>query len=63
LDYSLITQENDVDYAIRLTKKNKIAAIPISVFNTNGLDNKMLRFCFAKKNETLKKAADVLCTI
>ena len=63
LDYSAITEENDIDYAIRLTKKNKIAAIPISVFNTNGLDNKMLRFCFAKKNETLKKAADVLCTI
>ena len=63
LDYSLITEENDINYAIRLTKENKIAAIPISVFNTNGLDNKMLRFCFAKRNETLKKAADVLCTI
>lgn len=63
LDYSLITEENDIDYAVRLTKENKIAAIPISVFNTDGLDNKMLRFCFAKKNETLKKAADVLCTI
>jgi methionine aminotransferase len=60
LDYSDITQEHDVDFAKRLTIENKIASIPISVFNDNGLDNKVLRFCFAKTEDTLKKAADIL---
>ncbi len=60
LEYSDITDENDVDFAKRLTIKNKIASIPMSVFNENNLDNKMLRFCFAKTNETIKKAAEIL---
>ena len=63
LDYSDITNENDVEYATRLVKEHKIASIPISPFNTNGLDPKVLRFCFAKKNETLEKAAEILCKI
>ncbi|MBO6880848.1 methionine aminotransferase [Winogradskyella sp.] len=60
LDYSEITDEHDMDFAKRLTKKFKIASIPLSVFNENGKDDKVLRFCFAKTNETLVKAADVL---
>ncbi|MEO8935028.1 MAG: methionine aminotransferase [Xanthomarina sp.] len=60
LDYSKITQEYDVDFAKRLTIENGLAAIPLSVFNENKLDNKVLRFCFAKTDETLKKAADIL---
>lgn len=63
LNYSKITNENDVDYAVRLAKESKIASIPISVFNVDKLDTKTLRFCFAKKNETLEKAADILCAI
>ena len=63
LNYSTITQENDVDYAKRLVKEHKIAGIPISVFNTDNLDTKMLRFCFAKTKETLEKAAEILCKI
>ncbi|WP_139957188.1 methionine aminotransferase [Flavicella sediminum] len=63
LDYTNITQEHDVDYAIRMVKEHKIASIPISPFNTNAIDPKTLRFCFAKKDETLKKAADLLCKI
>lgn len=63
LDYSAITDEKDTDFAIRLTKEHKIAAIPVSVFNDNGLDQKLLRFCFAKKEETLKKAAEILCVV
>ena len=63
LDYSNITRENDVDYAKRLTIDHKIAAIPLSAFNTDGLDNKVLRFCFAKTDETLKQASDILNTI
>lgn len=63
LDYSAITDEKDTDFAIRLTKEHKIAAIPVSVFNDNGLDQKLLRFCFAKKEETLKKAAEILSVV
>jgi len=63
LDYSAITDENDVDFAKRLAIEHQIAAIPISVFNTDGLDQKMLRFCFAKKEETLQRAIEILCSI
>lgn len=60
LDYSEITDEHDVDFAKRLTKEFKIASIPLSVFNENGTDDKVLRFCFAKTNETLVKASEIL---
>jgi methionine aminotransferase len=60
LNYSDITDENDVAFAKRLVKEHKIASIPLSVFNSNGQDDKVLRFCFAKNNETLKRAAEIL---
>ncbi len=63
LNYSAITNENDVDFAKGLAKSYKIASIPISVFNVNNLDTNMLRFCFAKKKETLEKAAEIICSI
>ncbi len=63
LDYSEITDEQDVDFAKRLTKEFKIASIPLSVFNENSKDDKVLRFCFAKTDETLIKASEILCRI
>lgn len=63
LDYSEITDEYDVDFAKRLTKEFKIASIPLSVFNANDKDDKVLRFCFAKTEETLVRAAEILCKI
>ncbi|WP_179353018.1 methionine aminotransferase [Winogradskyella vidalii] len=60
LDYSEITDEYDVDFAKRLTAEFKIASIPLSVFNTNNHDDKVLRFCFAKTDETLVRAAEIL---
>ncbi|WP_298556499.1 methionine aminotransferase [uncultured Algibacter sp.] len=60
LDYSKITQEHDVDFAKKLTREFGLASIPLSVFNENNLDNKLLRFCFAKKDDTLKRAAEIL---
>ncbi|MBL7891607.1 MAG: methionine aminotransferase [Bacteroidia bacterium] len=60
LDYSKITNEKDTEYAIRLIKEAGVASIPISVFYHKPIDNKMLRFCFAKKDETLEKAATIL---
>ena len=63
LNYSAISDEKDTDFAIRLTKEFKIASIPLSVFYHENVDNKLLRFCFAKKEETLEKAAEILCKI
>ena len=60
LNFKKITKESDYDFAVRLTKEQKIAAIPISVFNENKYDSKVLRFCFAKTDDTLKKAAEIL---
>lgn len=63
LDYSAITKEKDFDFAVRLTKENKIASIPVSSFYNKKTDNKILRFCFAKTNDTLEQAAERLCSI
>lgn len=63
LNYAKITDEYDVDFAKKLTIEHKVASIPLSVFNENGLDEKMLRFCFAKTDDTLKKAAEILNNI
>ncbi|MFY8107970.1 MAG: methionine aminotransferase [Bacteroidia bacterium] len=63
LNYAKITQERDVDFAIRLTKEFKVASIPTSVFYKMKTDNNVLRFCFAKSNETLEKAAEKLMKV
>ena len=60
LDYSRITDEKDTDFAIRLTREFNVASIPVSVFYHHPPDQKVLRFCFAKTNETLEKAAERL---
>lgn len=60
LRYNNLSKEKDTNYAIRLTKEFGIASIPISVFYHNSIDNKVLRFCFAKKEETLERAAEIL---
>ena len=60
LNFKNITDESDFDFAVRLTKEQKIAGIPISVFNENKYDSKVLRFCFAKTDDTLKKAAEII---
>jgi methionine aminotransferase len=63
LDYSGITQEKDTEFAKRMTKEFGVASIPISVFYHESVDNKILRFCFAKTNETLEHAAERLLKI
>jgi len=60
LSYSKITDKKDTDYAIELTKKHHVASIPVSVFYQKNIDDKVLRFCVAKKEETLLKAAEIL---
>ena len=63
MDYSEITNEGDVEFSERLIKEYKLASIPISVFNIDNKDNHQLRFCFAKTDETLEKAAEILINI
>jgi methionine transaminase len=58
--YRGITNENEKDFAIRLTKDYGVATIPTSAFYKNGTDNKVLRFCFSKKENTLEEAANRL---
>jgi methionine aminotransferase len=54
--YANFSTEPDSDLAVRLTKEYGVATIPVSAFYQQGNDNKVLRFCFAKKEETLEKA-------
>jgi len=63
LDYKKISDENERDFAIRITREFGVASVPVSPFYHDGQDNKVLRFCFAKTDETLEKAAQILCRI
>ncbi len=63
LDYSAISDESELDFARRITIEFGVASIPVSVFYNQPIENKTLRFCFAKKEETLEKAAHILCKI
>ena len=58
--YHRISDEGDRDFAIRLTKEAGVATIPVSSFYHNGKDDKVLRFCFSKKKETLEAAVSRL---
>lgn len=63
LDYSAISDEPDTVFAKRITVEHGVASIPPSVFYHKNNDYRTLRFCFAKKDETLEKAAEKLCRI
>ena len=63
VSYKNISDEIDTDFCVRLTKERKVSAIPISVFYHNPVHEGVIRFCFAKKPDTLKKAAEILCKI
>ena len=62
-DYSAITDEPDVDLCKRLITDHGLAAVPISVFYSDKIDNQVIRFCFAKDDETLEKGAEILCQL
>lgn len=61
--YERISDEPDKDLAIRLTKEAGVATIPVSAFYQNGKDDKVLRFCFSKKKETLEAAVEKLIKV
>ncbi|MCH8034658.1 MAG: aminotransferase class I/II-fold pyridoxal phosphate-dependent enzyme [Bacteroidetes bacterium] len=63
LDYSDVSKLNDMKFSEYLAKEKKIAAIPNSPFYDRGDTNKIIRICFAKRDEVLLKAADILSRI
>jgi methionine aminotransferase len=63
LCYDEISDEKDTDLAIRLTREHGVASIPVSVFYRRPPAHKVLRFCFAKSEETLARGAEILCRI
>ena len=63
LDYSRISDEPELAFAKRLTVEHGVAAIPPSALYHQKEDHSVLRFCFAKKTETLERAAEKLCRI
>ncbi|MEJ2603236.1 MAG: pyridoxal phosphate-dependent aminotransferase [Gammaproteobacteria bacterium] len=62
-DYGGISEEPDTEFARRLTREHGVAAIPVSVFYDSAPERRIVRFCFAKEEETLARAADRLCRI
>ncbi|HYC86079.1 MAG TPA: methionine aminotransferase [Chryseosolibacter sp.] len=60
LSYSRISSKSDLDMAEELTRTAKVAAIPLSVFYKDRTDNRLLRFCFAKREDTLERACEIL---
>ncbi|MEQ1573669.1 MAG: methionine aminotransferase [Vicinamibacterales bacterium] len=63
LDYSAITEEPDEAFALRLIRDHGVAAIPVSPFLQGADPGPVLRFCFAKRDETLEFAAERLCRV
>jgi len=62
-DYSEISNEPDMQFCQRLTIETGVAAIPTSAFYLQNPNHRLIRFCFAKKEETLRQAAEKLCKI
>ena len=61
--YDRISDEPDTEFVKSLIQSSGVAALPISVFNADGKDDRIIRFCFAKTDETLIQAAKQLCQI
>lgn len=59
-DYSAISDEPDTEFAKRLILEHGVAAIPVSVFYSSHKQERVIRLCFAKKEETLERAAAIL---
>ena len=63
MDYSMITDEGDAEFALRLIREHGVATIPLSPFLHGEQAGTVLRFCFAKRAETLERAAERLCRV
>jgi methionine aminotransferase len=60
LSYDGLSDKKEKEMAEWMTRRHKVASIPVSVFYNDNTDQKLLRFCFAKKEETLSKAGEIL---
>lgn len=63
VDYSAISTQSELDFCKWLTTEVGVAAIPMSAFHQDPVENKTIRFCFAKKEETLSRALERLATL
>src|SRR5690606_6767983 len=60
MEYSNFSDLGDKDFSIWLTKEKKVCTVPVSAFYHDQQDTGKVRFCFAKKEETIDKAAEFL---
>ena len=63
VDYSAISEEPEESFCRRLTTETGVAAIPLSAFYQGGFEQRIVRFCFAKKDETLTAALQRLAAL
>ncbi|WDF68599.1 methionine aminotransferase [Sphingobacterium oryzagri] len=63
VDYSRISDLNELAFAEQLTRENKLASIPVSAFYSKPVEQQLLRLCFAKDQDTLSRAIDLLHTL
>jgi methionine aminotransferase len=63
VDYSAVSDQTEVDFCRRLTTEIGVAAIPLSVFYEQGFEQRIVRFCFAKRDETLQAALERLARL
>ena len=62
-DYSQISDLPDMEFASWMTKEKGVAVIPLSPFYQDPPDTRIIRFCFAKQNDTLLQAAEIICSL
>ncbi|MCF8339856.1 MAG: aminotransferase class I/II-fold pyridoxal phosphate-dependent enzyme [Chitinophagaceae bacterium] len=58
--YEKISDQGDMDFSLQMTKEFGVTPIPVSAFYQNGKDDKVIRFCFTKKKETIEAAVERL---
>ena len=63
LSYDTVSNKTEMEMATWMTQEKKLAPIPVSAFYKDGSDQKLLRFCFAKGDDTLRKAGEILKNI
>ena len=63
VDISEVSDKSEADFCLWLTSEIGVAAIPLSAFYGDGFDQRVVRFCFAKKDETLLAALDRLAKL
>ena len=63
VDYSAVSEQSEADFCLRLTREIGVAAIPLSAFYADAFEQRIARFCFAKKDETLALALERLASL